>query len=82
MPSFHNLYPQFKTLKRPVPLRLGLQGNPPPNGTAESDFELDVPGIEFGDDSALLVETPVNAPLASTGTSDGSPHTSEEMETN
>jgi|GEM_PF-4700528 len=82
MPSHHNLYPQFKTLKRPVSLRLGTPATPPPGGTAETDFELDAPGIDFGEDTARIVETVVTTLLTPNNLSDGSPDASDEMENN
>jgi hypothetical protein len=56
MPSFHNHPSQFRSFKRPVSLNLGLEKRAgAPEANLES-FELDSPGIDFGDESASLID--------------------------
>ena len=56
MPSFHNHPSQFRSFKRPVSLNLGLETlTETPDASLEA-FELDSPGIDFGDESANLID--------------------------
>jgi hypothetical protein len=56
MPSFHNHPSQFRSFKRPVSLNLGLEKLPETPDDGLEDFELDSPGIDFGDESASLID--------------------------
>jgi hypothetical protein len=56
MPSFHNHPSQFRSFKRPVSLNLGLQKLTDTPDASLEEFELDSPGIDFGDESASLID--------------------------
>lgn len=54
MSSFHNQPAQFRSFKRAVSLRLGSA--PATSGSSSDEtFELDAPGIAFGDDVASVI---------------------------
>lgn len=74
MPSFHNHPSQFRSFKRPVSLNLGLGKL---TGTSDANletFELDSPGIDFGDESASLIDLIFTSatPNAAAATTDSS----------
>ena len=56
MPSFHNRPAQFRSFKRPVSLKLGLDRVVATTEEKLENFELDSPGIDFGEESATLID--------------------------
>ena len=73
MPSFHNHPSQFRSFKRPVSLNLGLGKLTGTSANLET-FELDSPGIDFGDESASLIDLIFTSatPNAAAATTDSS----------
>ncbi len=61
MTSFHNRPPQFRSFKKPRSLRLGLEPVIRASVNEMANFELDPPGIEFGDDAASVIDRVFNA---------------------
>ena len=74
MPSFHNHPSQFRSFKRPVSLNLGLGKLPGTSDANLETFELDSPGIDFGDESASLIDLIFTSatPNAAAATTDSS----------
>jgi hypothetical protein len=80
MPSFHNHPAQFRSFTRPTSLNLGLA---PVVATREEEienFELDSPGIDFGEESAALIDLVFSSVSPPTGESSADLDSTDEME--
>ena len=82
MPSFHNHTSQFRSFKRPASLNLGLDRVIATTEEKLEKFELDSPGIDFGEESATLIDLVFSSVNPPSGELSADLGTTEEMENN